>query len=104
MIYLTPLVFNQIELTATEIGSGFAVAAFAGTLSRFLTGQLLDRGTRSSLIIKYAAFAALVADLWLFHAQLLATYLLGQAFLGTAAGLYWPSVEIAVPSSCIEFP
>ena len=27
------------------------------------------------------------------------TYLSGQFFLGAAAGIYWPSVELAIPSN-----
>lgn len=104
MIYLTPLVFNQIQLTATEIGSGFATAAVAGTVSRFSTGVLLDRGTNEGVIIKWASVLAIIGDLWLFNAQFLSLYLVGQIFLGAAAGLYWPSVELAVPSSCDTFP
>ena len=39
VIYLTSLIFNNIGLTATEIGSGFAISAIIGTLTRFFTGN-----------------------------------------------------------------
>ncbi len=104
MIYLTPLVFNQIELSATEIGTGLASAAFAGTISRLFAGGLLDKGTSSSLVVKWAAYLAIVADFCLFNAQNFDSFVIGQALLGAAAGLYWPAVELAVPSSCDSFP
>ena len=104
VIYLTPLVFNQIELSATQIGTGLALAAFTGTLSRLSTGGLLDRGFSSSLIIKWAALLAIIADFLLFNAQDFNAFAIGQLVLGTAAGIYWPGVELAVPTSCGEFP
>ena len=104
MIYLTPLVFNQIELSATQIGNGLAVAAFAGTLSRLITGYFLDRGTNTSIALSLAVLLAIFADISLLNAQDFKAFLIGQLFLGTAAGLYWPSVELAVPSSCGRFP
>ena len=104
VIYLTPLVFHQIQLSATQIGQGLATAAFAGTLSRVITGCLLDKGKKSSLIIKWAAFIAIAADLFLLFAQGYKSYALGQILLGAAAGLYWPSVEITIPSNCGQLP
>ncbi len=104
VIYLTPLIFNQLELSATQIGSGIAAAAFSGALSRLFTGGLLDRGANSSLIIKSAALFAVFADFLLLTAQDYGAFALGQIFLGTAAGFYWPAVELSVPSSCGEFP
>ena len=39
VIYLTSLIFNNIGLSATEIGLGFAISAIAGTCTRFFTGN-----------------------------------------------------------------
>ena len=104
VIYLTPLVFNQIELSATQIGAGFAAAALTGTFSRFLSGVLLDKGRSIGLILKGAACLAITADWWFFNAQDFNSYAIGQVLLGGAAGLYWPAIELAVPASCIDFP
>ena len=104
VIYLTPLVFNQIELSATQIGSGFAWAAFAGTLSRLRTGRLLDKGASSALAIKYSALFGMAADFLLFNAHDYKSFALGEMFLGIAAGIYWPGIELAVPSSCGRIP
>ena len=104
VIYLTPLVFNKIELSATQIGSGLAAAAFVGTISRLIAGRTLDKGTHSSFIIRWAAFLAIFADIWLLNAQSFFSYVTGQLILGAAAGLYWPAVEVSVPSSCENFP
>ena len=104
VIYLTPLVFNQIELSATQIGTGFAAAALTGTFSRFLSGVLLDKGRSIGLILKGAACLAITADWWFFNAQDFNSYAIGQVLLGGAAGLYWPAIELAVPASCIDFP
>ena len=104
VIYLTPLIFNQIELSATQIGTGVASAAFIGTFSRLLTGKLLDKGTNSSSIIKWSAYLAIAADFCFFHAQNFNSFLLGQVLLGIAAGLYWPAIELAVPYCCGNYP
>ena len=104
VIYLTPLVFHQINLSATQIGTGLAAAALAGTTSRFLAGALLDEGTNSSLIVRWAAYLAIWADCCLLSAQNFSLYTIGQILLGLAAGLYWPAVELAVPSNCEKFP
>ena len=87
VIYLTPLVFNQIELSATQIGTGFAAAALTGTFSRFLSGVLLDKGRSIGLILKGAACLAITADWWFFNAQDFNSYAIGQVLLGGAAGL-----------------
>ncbi len=100
VIYLSPLVFNQLNLSAAKIGSGLAAAAIAGTISRLISGRLLDIGKSSSFLIKLAAFVAIIGDLWLLIAQNYSEYIGGQLFVGAAAGLYWPAVELAVPASC----
>lgn len=103
VLYLTPLVFNELGFNPLEIGNGLAFAAFAGTISRFITGIFLDRGINCSTPIKLAAISVVIADLFLFFAEDYNSYLQGQILLGTAAGLYWPSVEISVPISCRNY-
>ncbi len=100
VIYLTPLVFNQLDFSATSIGTGLAAAALTGTVARLVTGGFLDKGVNSSLLIRLACFVAIIADFYLFRANNYENFLKGQILLGIAAGIYWPSVEISVPISC----
>ncbi len=101
VLYLTPLIFNNLSFTATQIGIGFCAAALAGTLTRLLTGICLDKAIGFEILLKIAAFLAILADLLLLNAFTNKIYLLGEIFLGAAAGFYWPSVEIAIPK-CVE--
>ena len=43
VIYLTSLIFNNIGLSATEIGLGFTISAIIGTLTRIVTGNYLNK-------------------------------------------------------------
>ena len=43
VLYLTPIVFNSLSLSASEIGAGIAIAAIAGTITRLFTGFYLDK-------------------------------------------------------------
>ncbi len=104
VIYLTPLIFNQISFSATQIGSGLAAAALAGTLARLISGWCMDKGTNYSSPVRWAAVIAIIADLILFNANTYNSYMQGQILIGVAAGFYWPAVELAVPSSCLNFP
>ena len=104
VIYLTPLVFNQLSLSATEIGQGIALAAVAGTFSRLIVGRLLDRGTPTSGPIKWAAITAIAADICLISANDQYNFLIGQLLFGIAAGLYWPAIELAVPNNIENYP
>ena len=104
VIYLTPLVFTQQNFSATDIGSGLALAAVTGTIARFASGILLDKGINCSRIIQITACIAIAADLTLFNTQNYAEFLIGQSLFGIATGLYWPSIELAVPISCGNFP
>jgi MFS family permease len=75
-----------------------------GTLGRFASGALLDRGLRCSMPVLLAALLALVADGLLFGAHEFGTYLVGQVLFGAAVGLYWPAMELAVSLSCEPLP
>ena len=97
VLYLTPMVFHQEAFTATSVGSGLALAALAGTLGRFVSGVLLDRGLACSLPVLLAIGFAAAGDGILLAASSLAPFLLGQVLLGVAMGLYWPAIELAVP-------
>lgn len=38
--------------------------------------------------------------LYFFYSQNFLAFLCGQFFLGAAAGIYWPSAELAIPLNC----
>ena len=104
VIYLTPLVFNQKNFSATQIGTGLALAALIGTISRIISGILLDKGLNCSSLIKWTAFIAILGDLTLLNAEAFSSFLLGELLIGISTGLYWPCIELSVPISCNEFP
>jgi len=97
VVYLTPLVFHQASFRATEVGSGLAAAALAGTIGRLASGLILDRGVPCSRPVVAAAITAMAADGLLWAASTLDVFLMGQILLGLAMGLYWPAIELAVP-------
>ena len=99
-MYLTPIIFNSLGFSAEKIGSGITIAAFAGITTRFGTGYLLDNKFSYGKTIKLACLIAILSDFILFYSQTYLSYLLGQFFLGAAAGIYWPSAELAVPLNC----
>ena len=103
VLYLTPLVFNDLAFSATEIGSGLTVAALAGTITRLITGIYLDKGAGFAGPVKIAAFTAMIGDCALLTTSNYWGYVGGEFFLGSAAGIYWPSVELGVPISCENF-
>jgi len=43
VIYLTSLIFNNIGLSATDIGLGFTISAIIGTVTRLFTGNYLNK-------------------------------------------------------------
>lgn len=100
VLYLTPLVFHQEAFSASSVTLGLAIAALAGTLGRFLSGLLLDRGVNCGVPVLLACFAALAADSNLFAARSFSAYAQGQVLMGIAMGLYWPAIELAVPLGC----
>ena len=96
VLYLTPLVFHREAFSATSVTTGVALAAVTGTLGRFLSGVLLDRGLPSSLPVLLAVLAAMAGDVQLLAAETVSAYGLGQLLLGLSMGLYWPAIELAV--------
>ena len=97
ILYLTPMVFHRAGLSASQVGLGLALAALAGTLGRFASGALLDRGRSCGLPVLLAAACGLGGDALLLGAGQFAGYGLGQVLIGLAGGFYWPAVELAVP-------
>ena len=103
-MFMTPLIFHAIDFSASQVGSGLAIAALIGTVVRLLCGALLDRGLSCSWPVRITTLLAITADCVLIRAESYGGYLLGQLLLGCAAGLYWPAIELAVPLSCGSVP
>ena len=43
VLYLSPIIINNLGFSAEHIGSGITTAAFAGIITRFGTGYFLDK-------------------------------------------------------------
>tara|TARA_Y100001970_G_scaffold105427_1_gene132080 strand:- start:7993 stop:9222 length:1230 start_codon:yes stop_codon:yes gene_type:complete len=100
VIYLTSLIFNKIGLSATEIGIGFAISAMVGTLTRIITGNYLNNINNIQFPLKISSLFSILASCILLYSRDPISYVIGQSFIGAAAGIYWPSVEISVPYLC----
>ena len=101
---MTPMVFHAIGFSASQVGSGLALSALVGTVVRFLSGALLDRGLSCSWPVRITTILAVLADIALFRANSYGGFVIGEILLGSAAGLYWPAIELAVPLSCGSVP
>ena len=104
VVYMTPLIFHQADLSASEIGQGLAASAIIGSVSRLLCGLFLDRGLACSWPICLAGVLSIFANFVLVHAVGFANYLGGQLLIGMAAGFYFPAIELSVSLSCSNFP
>ena len=100
VIYLTSLIFNNIGLSATEIGMGFSISAVFGTLTRIIAGNYLNKKVNIKFLLRLSSFLGIIASLILIFSYEKINYIIGQSFIGAAAGIYWPSVEFAVPNIC----
>ena len=100
VLYLNPLIFSNLGFSAEEIGSGVTAAAFAGITTRLGTGYFLDKQCSYRNSIKVACLIAILSDFIFYYSQNYLGYILGQLFLGAAAGVYWSSVELAIPLNC----
>ena len=100
VLYLSPIIFNSLGFSAEQIGTGITIAAFAGISTRFGTGYFLDKKNSYGKAIKVACIIAILSDFILFNSYNYLAYIFGQFFLGAAAGIYWPSIELAVPVNC----
>ena len=81
VLYLSPIIFNNLGFSAEQIGSGITTAAFAGIMTRFGTGYLLDQKYSYIKTIKVACLFAILSDFILFYSQNFTAYLSGQFFL-----------------------
>ena len=100
VIYLTSLIFNKIGLSATEIGLGFTLSAIIGTITRFITGNYLNRNKEIENPLKISSILGIVSSLCLIISQDSLSYIFGQSLIGAAAGIYWPTAEYSVPYLC----
>jgi len=100
VIYLTSLIFNNIGLSATDIGLGFTISAIIGTLTRFFTGNYLNKKGKIQFPLIASSILSITASLFLIFSRETYFYIIGQSFVGAAAGIYWPAVEFGVPYFC----
>ena len=104
ILYLTPMVFHRADFSASAVGIGLALAALIGTVARFASGALLDRGASCGLPVILAGLSGACGDALLMGAERLPAYIAGQLLIGLAGGLYWPAVELAVPLCAKPLP
>ncbi len=100
VIYLTSLIFNNIGLSATDIGLGFTISAIIGTVTRLFTGNYLNRTGKIQFPIIASSILSIAASLCLIFSRDTFLYIIGQSFVGAAAGIYWPAAEFGVPYFC----
>ncbi len=100
VIYLTSLIFNNIGLSATDIGLGFTISAIIGTVTRLFTGNYLNRTGKIQFPIVTSSIISIAASLCLIFSRDTFLYIIGQSFVGAAAGIYWPAAEFGVPYFC----
>jgi MFS family permease len=100
VIYLTSLIFNNIGLSATDIGLGFTISAIIGTVTRLFTGNYLNKTGEIRFPIVTSSILSIAASLCLIFSKGTFLYIIGQTFVGAAAGIYWPAAEFGVPYFC----
>ena len=100
VIYLTSLIFNNIGLSATDIGLGFTISAIIGTVTRFFTGNYLNKIGQIQSPLIASSILSIAASLFLIFSRDTFFYIIGQSFVGAAAGIYWPAAEFGVPYFC----
>ena len=100
VIYLTSLIFNNIGLSATVIGLGFTISAIIGTLTRFFTGNYLNKTGKIQFPLITSSLLSIFASLFFISSRDTFLYIIGQSFVGAAAGIYWPAAEFGVPYFC----
>ena len=100
VIYLTSLIFNNIGFSATDIGLGFTMSAMIGTLTRFLTGNYLNKTGEIQFPLITSSILSIAASIFLIFTRDTFLYIIGQSFVGAAAGIYWPAAEFGVPFFC----
>jgi len=100
VIYLTSLIFNNLGLSATDIGLGFTISAIIGTVTRLFTGNYLNKTGKIQFPIITSSILSIGASLCLIFSRDTFLYIIGQSLVGAAAGIYWPAAEFGVPCFC----
>ncbi len=100
VIYLTSLIFNNLGLSATDIGLGFTISAIIGTVTRLFTGNYLNKTGKIQFLIITSSILSIAASLFLIFSRDTFLYIIGQSLVGAAAGIYWPAAEFGVPYFC----
>jgi len=100
VIYLTSLIFNYLGLSATDIGLGFTISAIIGTVTRLFTGNYLNKTGKIQFPIVTSSILSIAASLCLIISRDTFLYIIGQSFVGAAAGIYWPAAEFGIPYFC----
>ncbi len=100
VIYLTSLIFNNLGLSATDIGLGFTISAIIGTITRLFTGNYLNKTGKIQFPIVTSSILSIAASLCLIFSRDTFLYIIGQSLVGAAAGIYWPAAEFGVPYFC----
>ncbi len=96
LFYATIFFVNQVGLTATQVGLGLGIMAFAGVFGRIFGGSMADGawGRKSTLILSLAISTLGSFGLALSHHFL--TFALANVAAGLGQGLYWPPAEAIV--------
>lgn len=97
-LFYAPIFFvNQVGLPATAVGLGIGSGSIAGIFGRIVGGTLADspRWGRRWTLLASAAVSA-VGSFILAIAPNFPLFFLGNLFLGTGIGLYWPPNEAVV--------
>ena len=92
--------FNNIGLSATDIGLGFTISAIIGTVTRVFTGNYLNKTGKIQFPIITSSILSIAASLCLIFSRDTFLYIIGQSLVGAAAGIYWPAAEFGVPYFC----
>jgi len=100
VIYLTSLIFNNLGLSATDIGLGFTISAIIGTVTRLFTGNYLNKTGKIQFPIITSSILSIAASLCLIFSRDTFLYIIGQSLVGASAGIYWPAAEFGVPYFC----
>ena len=79
VIYLTSLIFNNIGLSATDIGLGFTISAIIGTLTRIFTGNYLNKTGKIHNPLVASSCISIAAGFFLIISTDTYSYILGQA-------------------------
>ena len=69
VIYLTSLIFNNLGLSATDIGLGFTISAIIGTVTRLFTGNYLNKTGKIQFPIITSSILSIAASIFLIFSR-----------------------------------